>query len=239
MKTIKSTAISLFLFLPSLFSQPDTPQLKISHLTGDLYVYTTWMDLGGYMYPSNSMYLVTREGVALFDTPWDSTQFQPLLDSIEARHNKKVILCIATHYHDDRTAGLEFYKSKGVKTYTSKMTWDLCEEFDQKQAEFYFEKDTTFNLGGYRIKTYYPGEGHTKDNIVIWFKKDKALYGGCLVKSTENTGLGNVADANLGEWGNSIKNVIRKFPKPKYVVPGHLGWESNKGLIHTLELLRR
>ncbi len=54
------------------------------------------------------MYLVTDSGAVLIDTPWDASQTKPLLDSIVKRHNKKVVVCITTHFHDDRTSGLGF-----------------------------------------------------------------------------------------------------------------------------------
>ena len=38
-------------------------------------------------------------------------------------------------------------------------------------------------MGQHAFQTYYGGQGHTPDNIVIWFDKEKILYGGCLVKS--------------------------------------------------------
>ena len=212
--------------------------LKITHLTGDYFVFTTFKPINGNLFPSNGMYCVTDSGVILFDTPWDTTQFQPLLDSIENRHHKKVVVCVATHFHDDRTAGLEYYRSKGVKTYSSKLTFDLCQALNEKQAEFYFTKDTTFTLGNHRFQTYYAGEGHTKDNLVIWCGDAQVLYGGCLVKSTESNGLGNVADANLKAWATTVKKVMKRDPKPAYVIPGHLGWTSNEGLQHTLKLLR-
>lgn len=213
--------------------------LVLSHLIDSFYIFTTFKDVNGYKFPSNGMYLVSEDGVVLFDTPWDTTQFQPLLDSISSRHKKNVVLAIATHYHDDRTAGLEFLHQKGVKTYSSKLTFELCREHKEKQAEFYFENDTTFTVGNYKFETFYPGEGHTKDNIVIWFDKYKILYGGCLVKSTENNNLGNVADANIKEWKPTIKKMMKKYPKPNFVIPGHFGWNSNKGLTHTLKLLRQ
>lgn len=87
------------------------------------------------------------------------------------------------------------------------------------------------------LKPNYAGEGHTKDNIVIWFGRHKILYGGCLIKSTESKDMGNIADANPQEWKPTIKKVLRKYPRPKYVIPGHYGWSSNKGLQHTLKLL--
>ncbi len=237
MQKIAATAIFMF-FLTVVFGQPASCSLKISNLTGSFYVYTTFRSLNGSLFPSNSMYLVTDSGVVLFDTPWDTTQFQPLLDSISARHNKKVVLCIATHYHSDRTAGLTFLKNHGVKTYSSQLTHTLCMQYKENQAEFYFTADTTFIVGNHKFETYYPGEGHTKDNIVIWFDKEKILYGGCLVKSTENNELGNIADANMSEWGKSIENVIRKYPGAAFIIPGHFGWTDNNALKHTLKLLQ-
>lgn len=214
--------------------------LKIKHLSGDVYVYTTYKLFSGNPFPSNSVYIVTDEGVVLIDTPWDEAQFQPLLDSIKKRHNKDVVLCIATHYHDDRTAGLEYFKNKGIATYSSKQTYDLCAKYNEKQAEHYFTKDTTFIVGGNRISTFYPGEGHTKDNIVVWLPKDKILYGGCLVKSVESSGLGNVADANLEAWDETIKKLIENYPDIAYVIPGHFKWsESMESLHHTLTLLKK
>lgn len=235
----KITLTILLLFGHILLFGQDNKEIRIQHLTDNFYVYTTYKDLNGLMFPSNSMYLVTENGVVLFDTPWDTTQIQPLLDSISVRHNKKVILAISTHYHDDRTAGLEFLRQNGVKTYSSKLTYDLCKEHNEKQAEFYFVNDTIFNIGNYKFETYYAGEGHTKDNIIIWFDKYKILYGGCLVKSTESKNLGNIADANIKEWETTIKKVIKKYPKPIFVIPGHFSWTSNKGLKHTLKLLRQ
>ena len=213
--------------------------LKISHLTGGFYIFTTYKDFNGQPFPSNGMYLVTDDGVLMFDTPWDTAQCQPLLDYIENHHNKKVVFCISTHYHDDRTAGLDFLKSKGVKTFSSKQTYDLCRESNNDQAEFYFIGDTTFVFGDHSFQTFYPGEGHTKDNIVLWFDNEKILYGGCLVKSTENSNLGNIADANINEWPVTVNNVIKKFHDPVSVIPGHFGWDNNQGLQHTLELLKQ
>lgn len=235
----KTTLTILLLFGFILAFGQEQSRLRIQHLTDSFYVFTTYKNLKGLMFPSNGMYLVTQDGVVLFDTPWDTAQFQPLLDSITDKHNKDVVLAVSSHYHDDRTAGLEFLKSRGVKTYSSKRTYDLCMATNEKQAQFYFVNDTTFEVGSCRFETYYPGEGHTKDNIVIWFDKSKVLYGGCLVKSTENKSLGNIADANISEWGPSIKRVMKKYPKPHFVIPGHFGWTNNKGLKHTVRLLQQ
>jgi metallo-beta-lactamase class B len=168
MRTITTTIIFLF-FFQNISAQPANNNLKISPLTGDFYIYTTYNLYKGNPYPANGMYLVTNKGVVIFDSPWDTTQFQPLLDSIKLKHNKNVILCIATHFHEDRTGGLEYYKQQGIKTYTTRKTDELSKTKGMKRSEFLLDKDTVFTIGQYSFQTYFPGEGHAPDNIVIWW----------------------------------------------------------------------
>lgn len=217
--------------------QPDG--LTIVHVVDSFYMFTTYKSYKGTVVPSNSMYLVTSVGVILFDTPWDPLQFQPLLDSIAHRHGKQVILCIATHSHSDRTAGLDYYKAKGISTLSSKQTYDLCARNKEPQAAAYFTNDTMVSIGGYSWETFYPGPGHAPDNIVIWFPKQKILYGGCLIKSIENQDLGNVADADLNNWPMAIERITAKYPDARLVVPGHFGGLGKGALAHTLQLLRK
>ena len=54
--------------------------------------------------------------------------------------------------------------------------------------------------------THLTGEGHTKDNIVIWFDIEKILYCGCFVKSTESIELGNIVDANTSQ-SHKLKTI--------------------------------
>lgn len=215
-------------------------KLKFDKINDHIFTYTTYQLFSGTKFPSNSVYLVTDEGVVMFDTPWDETQFQPVLDSIEKKHNKKVIMCIATHFHDDRTAGFKHFEEKGIATYASKFTKELCFKKGNRVPQYTFEKDTVFTVGGHRIETFYPGPGHSPDNIVIWLPKDKFLFGGCFIKSVENNDLGNLADANVAVWDESLEKLMKKIPKPAYVEPGHFkgskGWKAIK---HTLKLVRK
>jgi metallo-beta-lactamase class B len=125
MRTI-ATVICFLFVANNLSGQNSDSSLVISHLTGDFYVFTTYNLYRGNRIPANGMYLLTKEGAVVFDTPWDTTQFQPLLDSIRAKHNKNVILCIATHFHEDRTGGLDYFRKRGVKTFTTGRTDDLA-----------------------------------------------------------------------------------------------------------------
>jgi metallo-beta-lactamase class B len=226
-----------FIFsLTNVFGQVADNDLQITRLTGDFYIYTTYNLYNGEKVPANGMYLVTAKGVVLFDTPWDTTQFQPLLDSIQLKHHKSVVLCIPTHFHDDRTGGLAYYRQQGIKTYTTVLTDELSKKNNKKRAEYLMTKDTLFSIGGYTFETYYPGQGHAPDNIIIWFKKQKILYGACLIKSIEDDNLGYLGDANKMEYAATIKNVQKKCKQPKYVIVGHGDWTSVKSLGHTLKM---
>ena len=234
--SILAFTVGLF-YSCTVYSQSEVPPLTISHLTGDLYTYTTHKKFDGSMVPSNSMYIVTEEGVVMFDTPWDSTQYKPLLDSIKSRQGKEVVMAITTHAQEDRSGGLGFLRRKGVTTYTSRATWQLLKQYPDRQAAFFFENDTIFSVGEHTFSTFYGGAGHTEDNIVIWFSEERVLFGGCLIKSAEARSLGNTAEAKLEEWPLTLKKVQQKFPQPLYIIPGHGKWNSTEALNHTLLLL--
>jgi len=230
--------IALLFSLTVLFAQAEKPKLTISHLTGDFYIYTTYNTYNDYQVPANGMYLVTGNGVVMFDTPWDTTQFQPLLDSIKLKHNKSVVMCFATHWHSDKTAGLEYYRQQGIKTYTTALTDKLSEKNNKKRAEFLMAKDTVFNVGQYSFETYYPGQGHTEDNIVIWFEKEKILYGGCLIKGADDENLGFLGDGNVKAYANTLKKVQKKCRKPQFIIVAHSDWNNSNSLKHSLMMAK-
>ena len=233
MRTIILTTAFVF-FLTHIFGQAENAKLKISSLTGDFYIYTTYNTYQESQVPANGMYLVTNDGVVMFDTPWDTTQFQPLLDSIKLKHNKNVVMCFATHWHSDKTAGLEYYRQQGIKTYTTVLTDELSKKNNKKRAEFLMANDTVFHAGQFSFETYYPGQGHTEDNIIIWFKKEKILYGGCLIKGADDENLGYTDDGNVTAYASTLKKVQQKCRKPKFIIVAHSDWKNINSLKHSL-----
>jgi metallo-beta-lactamase class B len=213
--------------------------LSIQHLTGNLYSYVTWHENDGAQYPATGMYLVTKKGAVIIDTPWDTTQIRPLNDSIQKKHHQRVLMVIATHHHGDRAGGFDIYKKLGIQTWSTQLTYALNKQYKEPTAAYTFKKDTTFRIGGYALQTFYPGEGHTKDNIVIWFGQDKVLYGGCFVKSLEAKDAGYIGEANPAAWPASVERVKKAFPGARYVIPGHLGGTDPGALDHTSELAKQ
>ena len=229
----------LFIFLSLSSNAQKQERFTISHLSGDYYVYTSSQEIDGKPFPANGMFIITKPGIVTLDSPWDTTQANALIDSIERMNKMKVIACIATHFHDDRTGSLDILRRRGIKTYSSYQTYDLCKKRGVPMAEFYFKGDTTFTFGDFKMQTFYPGKGHSPDNIVIWLEEGKVLYGGCFIKSTESETLGNLSDADVPAWLVSIQNVKRSLPKPELVIPGHQGFSGDQCLDHTLQLVKK
>jgi metallo-beta-lactamase class B len=233
----------IFIYLLSFFfgkaSAQADKKLLIEHLSGNFYVYTTYNTYQDDKVRANGVYLVTKKGVVLFDTPWDTTQFQPLLDSIQLKHKKKVIMAFATHWHSDKTAGLEYYKQLGISTYTTQLTDELSKKNNAKRAEYLIAKDTAFKVDQYEFQTFYPGEGHTQDNIVIWFPKEKILLGGCLIKGAKDESLGFLGDGNTKEYANTLLKVQQKFSNPQFIITTHSDWRDINSLKNSIRMAKQ
>jgi metallo-beta-lactamase class B len=143
------------------FAQKPEPKISITPLTKNYYVCTSYgiptMMLNSF--PSNSLFVVTDAGIVLIDTPWGEDQTQQLIDTLYKTYHKKIVLCIATHFHDDRVIGFDVLRKQGTKTYSSALTYKLAKAEHNKLPEFTFSRDTTFTVGGVTLKTYYPRRG--------------------------------------------------------------------------------
>ena len=237
--SIKTILLSISVSISGVITLIAQPKLEIARLTGDFYVFKTFNYYKGNRISANGMYVITREGAVIFDSPWDTTQFKPLLDSIRIKHQVNAVMCMATHFHEDRSGGLEYYKQQGLKTYTTRLTDEYSKKRGMKRAEFLLETDTTFSIGQYSFRIIYPGPGHTPDNTVVWFSQEKILYAGCLIKSTEDSNLGNLGDANVMAYSSTIRNLQSMCNDPRYIIPGHNGWLNNNSLKHTLKMADR
>lgn len=212
-------------------------RLRIIPLSSDIYVFTTWQDFQGTLFPANGMYVVGTRGVFLVDAPWDTLQTIPLIDSIYRRHHARVLGALATHFHGDRTGSFGVLNRLGIPTYASRQTLRLSEERGEHRARYAFRADTVFRLGGPVLETRYFGAGHTADNRVVYDSASGVLFGGCMVKSSEADNLGNLADADPKAWVFTMQKLRKAYPKPRFVIPGHEGWADGQGIEHTQALL--
>lgn len=227
----------LFLFSTFLYAQ--RAPLIIEQIHPKVFVHTTYNTFNGKLYSANGMYFVTKKGIVLFDTPWDKTQYQTILNSIQERHQLPVIAVFASHSHEDRAGGLAYYNQIGIPTFATKETNAILEANHQAVASNEIKLGKTYKIGGEKFVVEYFGKGHTSDNTVVWLPKYKILNGGCLVKSTEATDLGYIGEADINAWPITIQKLIHQHPKIKTVIAGHDNWKTQGHLEHTLKLLKQ
>lgn len=239
MKRFIYTCLSLFLLLPGYTLLAQEQQLKVTKIASKVYIHTTYKQLGDVVFPSHGLLVSTKEGAVLIDTGWGNEPTALLLNWIKTNLRQPVHSCVPTHYHDDKMGGMKAVQAEGIPVISSELTAMLASEHKLGTPDVTFRTDTSFTVGGQRFEVYYPGGGHTSDNLVVYLPKQKILFGGCLIKDLETNNLGNTADADMGNWANAVRNVQQRFPKAKTVIPSHGPWGDQTVLSHTLDLLQK
>ena len=240
--TVWGIAVTLLLCLSVLTAKAQLTQkgpFTITALTDSVYLFTSYGEFGGKFYPANGIFALTQAGAVIIDGPWDPADRLPLLDSIRIRFHQKVIFCLATHFHEDRSGALKEYGAAGIPTYATEMTDSLSRLHHEPRAAHLIAGDTTFRFGAFTMQTYYPGPGHAPDNIVVWLPGAQILYGGCFLKSTRDQDLGNLGDADIALWEQDAVKLKKRFKHPRYIIVGHGDWHSIDAIDHTIELVRK
>lgn len=211
--------------------------MEIAKISECAFVYTYKMPIAG-NYSANGMFYISQNKAVLIDTPGDDNLTDSLINAIKVKFNVSIEAVIITHWHmGDRLGGLNAAHKLGIKSYSSALTIDEAKKRNLPVPKTGFTKSLTLNIGGKKVECFYPGAGHTIDNSVVWFPSDKILFGGCLIKDSKATNLGNKDDADLKAWPETIKQVQKKFSRAKIIIPGHgLYDEAKLTLKHNLEL---
>jgi glyoxylase-like metal-dependent hydrolase (beta-lactamase superfamily II) len=181
--------------------------------------------------------LVEGDGASLLvDTGWSDADARRLF-AFAARRGRPVREVMVTHAHEDRTGGVGYALTHGAHVHALAATIEHARARDRPVPDTPLVSPSTLAVAGARVEVFYPGTGHSDDNVVVWVPAARVLFGGCFLKSATAADLGNVADANLAAWRDSLAAVRVRYPDPAVVVPGH-GAPGGDPIAHTLALLR-
>ncbi len=204
-----------------------------------LWVFTaTGAISSGAVFPANGMLLETKTGSVVVDPGWNAAQSKALMRWAREKLHRPIAKAVVTHSHSDRMGGIEPLAEAGIPVLALGLTRELAQKAGHAflpVAVAGLETKAYSDPDGFEL--YFPGAGHTPDNIVVHFPAHFLVFGGCLVKSVTSSDLGNLADAVMSEYPGSIERVMRAFPKRRIVVPGH-GSIAGDPLAHTLKMLR-
>jgi glyoxylase-like metal-dependent hydrolase (beta-lactamase superfamily II) len=235
---MKFFTIILLFFSFDNFGQDNDEQLKITQLSENVYQHTSYKEIGSWgMVAASGLVVVDGINAHIIDTPWTLEDTEKLISWIRSK-NLIVTSSVVTHFHPDASGGISLLNNTQIKTYATTLTNKLLSQKNRERSSVEIPTDT-FELVNNTIEVFYPGAGHTQDNIVVWLPKEEILFGGCFVKSKKSNNLGNIEDAIVKDWPQSIQNVLNKYPNIKVVVPGHGKIGDVTLLNHTAELALR
>lgn len=218
----------------------DSDFVQLTKINDNVWVHTTYYDYNGFRTESNGLLILTAKGLVLVDTPWTNEQTKELIKLTKEKFKQEVIAAIITHAHIDRIGGIKTLLENKIDVKSTLLTAQRAEELGyDKPNPSIVNDDAILEFGEMKLEVYFPGEGHTIDNIVVWLPNDKILFGGCILKSIESISIGNTDDANIEQWPSSIENLINKFPSPTVIIPGHGTWGDKEIYTHTLNLLKK
>ncbi len=211
-------------------------ELVITQLTEHVYVHTTFFDSETFgRVPCNGMVVAHQNEAIIFDTPTDDSSSAELIQWISQNLQANIKAVIPTHFHEDCVGGLKEFEKHQIPSYANQKTITLAKKRKFNVPTHGFKDSLTLTLGDQRVYAMFLGEGHTKDNIIGYFPGDQIMFGGCLIKALQAS-EGNLEDANVKEWSETVEKVKNKYPAVKTVIPGH-GEVGDKALLdYTIQL---
>nr|WP_063860592.1 subclass B1 metallo-beta-lactamase IMP-35 [Pseudomonas aeruginosa]AFO59566.1 metallo-beta-lactamase [Pseudomonas aeruginosa] len=213
----KIFVLFVFLFCSITAAGESLPDIKIEKLDEDVYVHTSFEEDNGWgVITKHGLVVLVNTDAYIIDTPFTAKDTEKLVRWFVGR-GYKIKGSISSHFHSDSAGGIEWLNSQSIPTYASKLTNELLKKNGNAQAENSFS-GVSYWLVKHKIEVFYPGPGHTQDNVVVWLPEKKILFGGCFIKPD---GLGYLGDANLEAWPKSAETLMSKYGNAKLVVSSH------------------
>lgn len=213
-------AVFTLFFVANVFADEKIPSLVIERIQEGVYLHKSFSHVDGFgLVSSNGLVAVDGGKAFIIDTPWSERDTAKLVQWVKGK-DYELLGSISTHSHEDRTAGIRWLNDHAIATYASALTNELLKKEDKELATISFEENELLPADGL-IEAFYPGGGHTIDNLVVWLPKSKILFGGCLVRNLAAKSLGYTGEAHIEQWSNSVEKVLLRYPQATLVVPGH------------------
>lgn len=198
-----------------------TDDLKIIKITENTFQHISYFESQSFgKVPCNGMLVMNNSEAIVFDTPANEKSTVQLIHWLTKILKRNIIAVVPTHFHLDCLAGLDKFHENKIPSFASELTAKLAELDKKTVPERLFKTGKEFKVGKTKITVEYFGEGHTKDNLVAYVEGDAVLFGGCLIKS-KTAGKGNLEDANVKTWSETVRKIKRKYKDIKQVIPGH------------------
>jgi len=186
---------------------------------------------------SDSGFVVTKEGVVVFDALGSPSLAVRLYENIRTVTDLPIKKVFVSHYHADHIYGLQVFKELGAEVYApagadtylispqaetrlkerrvSLKPW-VNEDTYVVKPDVYLEKDTKFSLGGFDFEINLLGEAHSDGDLTMYVVNERVLFSGDIIFEGR---VPFVGDANTKNWLETLQKL--EVSKVVALIPGH------------------
>jgi glyoxylase-like metal-dependent hydrolase (beta-lactamase superfamily II) len=189
----------------------------------------------GYM--SNAGFVVTRDGVIVFDALGTPALGRAMIAAIGGVSRAPIRRVIVSHYHADHIYGLQALKAAGAEIWAQRkaeiyLASDVAtSRLAQRRTELYpwidettrlvppdvwLDGDTDFRFGGLTFRLIYSGGAHSPEDMLMLVVEDRVLVAGDLLFAGR---IPFVGPADSRGWLAAMSKMIAV--DPRVVIPGH------------------
>jgi glyoxylase-like metal-dependent hydrolase (beta-lactamase superfamily II) len=194
---------------------------------------------------SNAGFVVTAEGVLVFDALGTPSLGWALVQEIRKVTDRKIRYVVASHYHADHIYGLQAFRDHTDATIVAqerageyKDNEETADEkasqrLDQRRGALYpwvdnntrvvppditFRDRMTIALGDRRLTLLYAGPAHSSSDLMMLVEPDGVLFAGDIVQNSRIPHM-NSDDVSTTQWLAALGEVEKL--DPKFIIPGH------------------
>ena len=186
---------------------------------------------------SNAGFIVTDEGVVVFDALGTPSLANLLLTKIRSVTDKPILKVIVSHYHADHIYGLQVFKEQGAQIIAPNGVMDYLssaaaeERIEERRfslepwvnestylatPDLIIDKSMTFKSGGVTFTLDVLGAAHSDGDLTLYVEPDRVLFSGDIIFEGRVPYLG---DANTKTWLDTL--IKMEVGKIAALIPGH------------------
>jgi glyoxylase-like metal-dependent hydrolase (beta-lactamase superfamily II) len=238
-----SILLALMIFLTSLPAMsaypPVTVDMQLTQVSEHSYyvsgVAGVATDNEGFI--SNAGFVVTDEGVVVFDSLGSPSLAWSLLEHIRTVTDRPVVKVVVSHYHADHVYGLQVFKDEGAEIIAPRGAYEYLdspvsqERLEERRLsldpwvnddtrlvppDLMIEEFHQFSLGGIEFRLNYLGSAHSDGDMTLYVVQDRVLFSGDIIFEGR---VPFVGDADTKRWLETLAAL--ETDELAALVPGH------------------